>query len=178
MHVFSDVLYSHTSPSILSIHFSWKAQHDISWFPLLAGGDSRNFMTKTSAINTVLVAWGLKIDIKSSYISCWYTSYLNSGGTLYFLNQNLTCNSLRGTLSSLCPHIRKVHQFLPKRTAGFFVQQHQTQHVSNTAFIKTYVITTFNTSLSRTKQYVPQQVTHANNSYFIFGGYITREDWI
>jgi len=56
MHVFSDVLHSRTSPSILSTHFSWKAQYDISWFPLLAGADSRNFMTKTSAINTVLTA--------------------------------------------------------------------------------------------------------------------------
>lgn len=71
MHVFSDVLHLYTSPSILSIHCSWKAQYDISWFPLLAGEDSRNFKTKPSAINTVLAAWGLKIDIKSSCISCW-----------------------------------------------------------------------------------------------------------
>lgn len=56
MHVFSDALHLHTSPSILSIHFSWKAQYDISWFPLLARGDSRNFMTKTSAINIVSAA--------------------------------------------------------------------------------------------------------------------------
>jgi len=59
---------------------------------------------------------------------------------------------------------------ISSQTAGFFVQHHQTQHVSNTAFIKKYVTTTFSTSLFRTKLYVhvPQQVTHANNSYFIF----------
>lgn len=104
------------------------------------------------------------------FLNSWgfYSSYLDSGGTLDFLNQNLPCNSLRGTLSSLCPHIKKVHHFLPKLQISLYSSiKHSMYQILHS---KKYIMTTFSTSLSRTKLYVPQQVKHENNSYFIFFG--------
>lgn len=65
LHRYFQMLFTYTLiHQFFPIHFSWKAQYDTSWFPVLAGRYSINFMAKPSAINTALAAWACTIDIK------------------------------------------------------------------------------------------------------------------